>query len=125
MSNPFDQFMPGKSKQEEHEPSSSPFDQFMPKKPDSMTYQEARVMPRLPFGKSKPLGLSREDRNKILAAIPWEKIRDEVTVPAMNEIEKGTKELKDSTDAYMHRATNFPEWLIEEAVSNYLRKVGK
>jgi len=98
---------------------------FPPKKPDSADYKEAGVMPRMLFGKGNPLRLNREDRNAILAAMPWEKIRDEFTVPAMKEMEKGTRELKDSTNAYMHKLTTIPEWLIEDAVANGLRKLGK
>jgi len=94
-------------------------------KQDGMDYQEAGVMPRLLFGKGNPLRLNRKDRNAILAAMPLEKIRDEVTVPAMKEIEKGTNELKDSANAYMHRFNNVPEWLIKEAIADGLRKAGK
>jgi len=52
-------------------------------------------------------------------------IKDEIIIPTKNELVKGTKELKDSTNAYMQRATDVPEWLIDEAVSNFLRKAGK
>jgi hypothetical protein len=60
-----------------------------------------------------------------LRKVPWEKIRDEITVPLMGEVSKGTEALKDSANSYMHRATHPPDKLIDEAVANYLRKFGK
>jgi len=52
-------------------------------------------------------------------------IKDKVIVPLKNELVKGSKELKDSTNAYMHRATTPPEWLIKEAIEEYFRKTGE
>jgi len=60
----------------------------------------------------------------ILKATDWGKIRNEILIPVMNEMEKGIEANRDSISSYMHKATNAPNNLINDALTDYFRKLG-
>jgi len=84
-------------------------------------------IPRLPVQEARVLPLPKSPKRMAYDALVRNApvIKDEILIPLKNELVKGSKELKDSTNAYMHRATTPPEWLIEESIADYFRKTGK
>jgi hypothetical protein len=72
-----------------------------------------------------PQSIQRQIYERALRTIPWEKIGEKVVRPTINEASKGTEALKDSANAYMHRSTHPSDRLIDEAITNHLRKFGK
>jgi hypothetical protein len=81
--------------------------------PDSIHYQEARVMP-------VPQSIGRTAFD-----IAMRNILNGNAEKLAKETIKGVGELRDSANSFMYRATNPSEELINELVANRLRKFGK
>jgi len=75
--------------------------------------QEARVMPMPP------------NIRRTLIDIAVRNVLNGNAKKIVDETVKGTKELKDSVNAYMHRATAPSDKLINESIADHFRRLGK
>jgi hypothetical protein len=62
--------------------------------------------------------LFRQLAKESLKALPWEKLPGTI-----NEIGKGSGELRDSVGSFVHRSVNPSEELVNEALASYFRKL--